>query len=214
MSEETKFGAYHKIQSIYKRDMSKPDKPFLMDQFSIPEFKYLQHNEWEFTEKVDGTNIRVLWQHETQDFVFGGRTNKAKIPAKLMTELFSMFDKELFIKTFPKTDAILYGEGYGGKIQKGFKYSEKETFVTFDVRIGPWWLQRENVEEISQKVGLSFVPLIGNGTLHDAIEIIKSGLTSNWGNFEAEGIIAKPKIELKSRNGGRIITKIKSCDFK
>jgi hypothetical protein len=51
---------YHKIQTVFKRDPSNNYKTLLEGEFAIPEFGYLQDNEWVFTEKVDGTNIRVM----------------------------------------------------------------------------------------------------------------------------------------------------------
>ena len=51
------------------------------------------------------------------------------------------------------------------------------------------------------------------GTLHDAIAAVKAGFTSTWGNFPAEGIVARPKTELNTSDGNRIITKIKCRDF-
>ena len=48
---------YHKIQSIYKRD--EKTRKFIEGQWSLPEFEYLQNNRWLWTDKVDGTNIRV-----------------------------------------------------------------------------------------------------------------------------------------------------------
>ena len=38
-------------------------------------------------------------------------------------------------------------------------------------------------------------------------------IRSTWGDFEAEGIVARPKTELMARNGSRLITKIKCRDF-
>ncbi len=58
------------------------------------------------------------------------------------------------------------------------------------------------------------MPIIGTGTLGDMVDNVKSGFNSQWGDFQAEGIIARPSIELKARNGGRIITKLKCKDFK
>jgi len=52
---------YHKIQTVYLRDPETRYKALLDGQLAKPEFDYLQHNQWEFTEKVDGTNIRVEW---------------------------------------------------------------------------------------------------------------------------------------------------------
>jgi len=41
----------------------------------------------------------------------------------------------------------------------------------------------------------------------------EEGFNSMWGNFIAEGIVARPKIEIVARNGKRLITKIKHKDF-
>ena len=35
-----------------------------------------------------------------------------------------------------------------------------------------------------------------------------------WGDFQAEGYVARPSIELHTRGGDRIITKIKCKDFR
>lgn len=50
---------YPKIPSVFVRD-EKTHK-FIDGQFRCPEFEYLQDNLWLWTEKVDGTNIRVIW---------------------------------------------------------------------------------------------------------------------------------------------------------
>jgi hypothetical protein len=42
----------------------------------------------------------------------------------------------------------------------------------------------------------------------------RGGLKSQWGDFEAEGIVARPKVDLFDRGGNRIICKIKGKDFK
>ena len=39
------------------------------------------------------------------------------------------------------------------------------------------------------------------------------GFKSQWGDFMAEGIVARPAQELRTRDGHRIITKIKHKDF-
>jgi hypothetical protein len=41
----------------------------------------------------------------------------------------------------------------------------------------------------------------------------RKGFNSQWGNFLAEGIVARPKTELKTRRDDRIITKVKQRDF-
>ena len=204
---------YHKIQTLFKRDMQNNGKRLLEGEWTLPEFEFLAGNQWVFTEKVDGTNIRVMLNDGA--VTFGGKTDSAQIPAQLVARLNALFlPLTTKMQKVFGCDACLYGEGYGAKIQKGgSNYRPDQDFVLFDVRVGEWWLQRVDVEDVAQKLGLDIVPIIGEGTLHDAISQAKEGIVSTWGNFQAEGIVARPKVELKTRNGQRIITKIKCRDF-
>ncbi|OQX79431.1 MAG: hypothetical protein B6D64_04905 [Bacteroidetes bacterium 4484_276] len=204
---------YHKIQTVFKRDPETNMKTLLENNYSLPEFEYLAGNQWVFTEKVDGTNIRVMFDGE--QITFGGKTDRAQIPAALAKRLNELFlpQLELFKELFAD-GACLYGEGYGAKIQKvGINYRPDQDFVLFDVKIEDWWLQRRDVEDIAQKLNLDIVPIIGQGTIAEMVEKTKTGFTSIWGDFRAEGIVARPSTELKTRGGERIITKIKCKDF-
>lgn len=208
---------YHKINTIFKRDMANRGR-IIEGAFSLPEFEFLKDNIWVFTEKVDGTNIRVMWNGK--DIIFGGKTDNAQIPVFLFYKLQELFNgtakRKLFKDKFgEKGNVCLYGEGYGAKIQKdGENYIPNGvSFVLFDVKIGNWWLERKNVEDIARYFGLEIVPIIGEGNLRDMVEIVRKGFKSQWGEFMAEGIVARPKVELFSRKGERIITKIKHKDF-
>ena len=178
---------YHKIQSIFKRDMTSKRKTLIEGEWTLPKFEYLAGNAWAFTEKVDGTNIRVIFKDG--GVTFGGRTEDAQIPAKLVERLNERF-LPLAVKfgeVFADGSAVLYGEGYGAKIQKGGgNYRADQDFVLFYVRVGDLWLQRSDVEDVAQKLGIDVVPIIGEGTLHDAIASAKSGIVSMWGDFHAE----------------------------
>lgn len=204
---------YHKIQSVYKRDPETKFKTFLEGDFSIPEFEYLKDNEWIWTEKVDGTNTRVMY--DGKKITFGGKTDNAQIPSGLVNRLNERFSPlfDVFYDMFGLSYVCLYGEGYGPKIQTGGKYRKDQDFVLFDVNINDWWLQRGDVEKIAEKLRIDVVPIIGRGTLQEMVEMVKKGFKSQWGDFIAEGIVARPSTELRTRRGDRIITKIKHKDF-
>jgi hypothetical protein len=215
---------YHKIQTLFKRDLQAPKKPMIEGDWTTPELKYLASSEWEFTEKVDGTNIRIGYGdfRKSSAFagpqvVFGGRTDNAMIPVKLLNYMTEKFTSSLFEDNNLR-EIVLYGEGYGPGIQSGGLYRADQSFVLFDVVIRSdgqnWWLTRDNVEDIANKLDIDYVPQIGVGTLHDAIHMVKTGLNSEWGNFEAEGIVARPMVPLFNRKGERIICKIKGKDFR
>ena len=282
--EYNKKTEYHKILSIFYRDPKTKYKNFIMGKYSTPELELLKDIQWQFTEKVDGTNMRVMWipdneisitwyttvreccepckgsgwhrspckvchnkpeyvllcesckghgeipqwcnecggkgsvdtrVTELQPIVFGGKTSKAEIPGRLRIHMEETFYplEDKFVELFDDTKVCLYGEGYGEKIQKGGKYCSGNKFVLFDIKVGDTWLLRKDVEAIAETLGIPCVPVIGEGTLDDAINMAQKGIKSTWGDFLAEGIVARPKVELKNRAGRRIITKVKHIDF-
>lgn len=203
---------YHKIDTLFKRDMQSQQKTLIEGDWTNEAFAYLARNEWEFTEKVDGTNIRIMIADGAVNF--GGRTDNASIPAPLVQRLQERFlaQADFLHEIFPD-GCCLYGEGYGAKIQSGGNYRPDQDFVLFDVRIGEFWLERANVLGIAEKIGVGAVPVIGRGNLFKAVEMVRAGFNSQWGEFPAEGIVARPTVELRMRGGSRIITKLKHKDF-
>jgi len=204
---------YHKIQTVFKRDPE--TRQIIEGEYTTPEFAYLAENDWVFTEKVDGTNIRIIWDGERVHY--GGRTDNASIPTFLLDRLRDLFEAPAAANhsIFSSSEAVLYGEGYGARIQKGGgNYNPNGCdFALFDVSVGGLWLERENVAAIGEALGVGVVPVIGAGGLLDGIKLVREGFVSQWGNFVAEGIVARPQRELCDRRGKRIITKIKHCDF-
>jgi len=206
---------YPKIQSVFKRD-EKTHK-FIEGEFSLPEFEYLKDNIWICTEKVDGTNIRIMWDYNKMSLRFGGKTDNAQIPPFLNIKLGQIFTVNLFeeAQLFPNDELCLYGEGYGARIQKGGGnyISDGVDFVLFDVWIDGWWLRRKDVEDIASQLKIKTVPILMECTLPEAIGYVRTPFRSEWGDFHAEGLVCKPQIDLFARNGQRIITKMKTKDF-
>jgi ATP-dependent RNA circularization protein (DNA/RNA ligase family) len=204
---------YHKIDTVFKRDPATKFRTLLIGDYSNDAFAYLAGNEWVFTEKVDGTNIRVIIGGGA--ITFGGKTDNASIPAFLVQRLQEKFlpQAQSLNDAFPE-GAIFYGEGYGPRIQKGGgNYRKEVDFVLFDIRVGRWWLQRDAIESIALQFGMDIVPIIGQGPLSKMLSMAENGFMSTWGAFDGEGIVARPSIELLDRSGRRIITKIKHRDF-
>lgn len=218
------FPKYCKINSVYMRT----DRGlFIEGEWARPEFKYLADCPWVWTEKVDGTNIRIgLDSDDLNDgkrnprlFRIGGRSDRTQIPATLYEAIGRLDLEPKMREQFPDGDVTLYGEGYGAKIQKGGgNYRQDQGFVLFDVRCGRWWLQRDAVEEVAAALGIGVVPLVcDSSTLRQAVQYIKDtgedGHRSKWGDFRAEGIVGTPTVPLFGRDGARIIAKVKSKDF-
>lgn len=201
---------YHKINSVYLRDQTTRNKGFLLGQYTCPEFEMLRGIQWRWKEKVDGTNIRVIWDGEK--VTFGGRTNNAQIPAKLFEHLVATFPPEKMAKVFTGP-VVIYGEGYGDGIQKGHGYSTEQKFVMFDIAASPYFLNWDNVVGIAAALEVPVVEVVGYGTLNEAEALVRTGFPSFIGCQKAEGLVLTPKVELLTRGGKRIITKLKSRDF-
>lgn len=208
---------YPKIQTLFKRDEKNIIIPSM---FTLDEFDYLKDCKWECTEKIDGTNIRI--ELTPKQLEFKGRTDRADIPKHLLERLKSIFDKdtlsEYFFKDKEPCNITIYGEGYGTKIQKGGNYiKDGVDFILFDVKVGKWWLSREACEQVAKDLGLKIVPLMGYMTIQEACDFVKKGFKSTIAenkDYDAEGLVLKTPNGLLFRNGERIITKIKTVDFR
>lgn len=210
---------YEKIETIFTRDMN-GSKKLLFYQFRDSTVEFLQYNDWIWSEKIDGTNIRVYWDGHT--VTFGGRTDNAQIPAELVTKLNELFGGEtnaqIFEQMFGEKEVILFGEGYGRKIQKiGSAYiPDGVDFILFDVLIGDNYQAREWVEKTAQAFGIKVVPIVGSGPLMKAVQYVTENHDSQIadGRCKIEGIVCRPMVELRDRCGNRVIVKIKWEDFK
>jgi hypothetical protein len=207
---------YHKIVTVYERDPDTKYKYLIEGRFANPEFAYLSENIWNWSEKVDGTNIRVMWDEGR--IRYGGKTDNAQIPAFLVNQMDEMFSVDTFNELYPALNLCLYGEGYGAKIQKGGEnyIPYGQSFILFDVRVGDFWLQRYDVVDVADKLGIQVVPVVGVGSLNAAVEYARTGFSSKiaeTSSVVAEGLVIRPAVELFDRQGHRIITKIKYKDF-
>ncbi len=222
---------YHKIFNVFKKDNQ---KKLIEGRYGQPEFEYLKNNRWIFTEKINGANIRIMYNDVFHTVTHAGKTNNAdrmRPEAEEYLDELTYSRQLLFQEVFQDRErdhihpdqklkemlprVCFYGEITGAKIQKGGdNYGPKPHFTLLDIWIDGWWLQRHDVESLGTQFEIPVVPIIGHGTLPDAISMCRTGFDSKWGDFKAEGIVARPVVELKVRNGNRVITKIKHEDFR
>jgi RNA ligase len=206
---------YQKIPSPFRRNIEKgPDRNKLIwGDWISPEVAQTNGLGWNWTEKVDGTNIRVGWDgHKVS---YGGRTDNASLPAKLLPVLDGLFPEELFEQVFNAVPVTLYGEGYGAGIQSGGLYRPAMSFVLFDVRIDGWWLRRPDVVDVATKLGCEVVALVTTCTIYQAIDAVRAGQNSFLNpEIAAEGLVGVTTSGLCARDGERLIVKVKAKDFR
>jgi hypothetical protein len=205
---------YHKIETLFERD----EKTFKVYPDKLKNSVYGIFKSWQFTEKIDGTNIRVIWQDN--NLTFGGKTDRAQLPADLVKYLYDTINPEAMRETFPGVNVVIYGEGYGAGIQKGGSYSKTKQLIIFDVLIdSKWWLSWENTCDVANKLGLKTVPFIGEMTLEQGVETVRKGFISPLAleqtgeTYPAEGMVGRTVETLFDKKGHRIIIKLKTKDF-
>lgn len=220
---------YHKIETLYERDEKTHRlKPELILKNPI----YGCLKTWHWTEKIDGSNIRVMWD-PTQKFpesakpalTFGGKSDNAQLHADLVKWLYENVSDGKLREVFPENRVVIYGEGYGAGIQKGGgDYSPTKKLIVFDVfvvdaansKLGGWWLNWDNTCGVAAKLGLASVPYFGEMTLEDATAMVRSGIKSRAAivnSKDAEGLVGRPLEALFDKKGHRLIVKLKTKDF-
>jgi hypothetical protein len=209
--ERKEVSEYHKIETLYERD----EKTFkLKPELDLRNRVYGLIKTWQWTEKIDGTNIRCVWQDGK--LAFGGRTDGAQIHADLVNWLNANVTADKMRDVFPDVNAVVYGEGYGAGIQSGGLLSATKKFIVFDVLVdGKWWLSWENVWDVAAKLGLDVVPFLGEMTLEEATAKVRAGFKSalNGGQAKAEGMVGRTVEALFDKKGQRLIVKLKTKDF-
>lgn len=205
---------YHKIEGLFKRD--EQTKQLLEGTYRNETIEFLKDLTWQFTEKIDGTNIRIIWNgHKVE---FRGRTDRAQITSALLNRLIELFggevNEQIFEQNFGDKQVMLVGEGYGAKIQGvGGLYRPDQDFILFDVMIGENYQSRETVNEVAKMFNLDVVPIVLEGTIQQGIDFVKAKPKSTIGTAPMEGLVGRPTVELQDRCGNRAIIKIKVSDF-
>ena len=206
---------YPKMQTLWKRDMNN-DGIIIEGFYSKDEFHYIKY--WHVTEKIDGMNIRIIYNAKNKTLEFRGRTDKAILPLNLLDYLKARFTLSKMQKIFlgNHTQVILFGEGYGGKIQRGGNYRKDVSFILFDVWISGWWLKPVDVEDISKQLDIDYVPILGIYTIPEILELIKSNPKSNIAieDIIVEGFVARSFPLVLFRKGNPVMFKLKIIDYR
>jgi len=211
---------YPKIETLWNRD--ERTHKVIPGALRLQEFGNVKY--WRVTEKLDGMNIRIILSPEgTVTYV--GRTNDAQMPAPLLAYLSQAVPLTRLLDVFDiGQQVILFGEGYGGKIQRGGNYRPDPAVRLFDVLVGTWWLEPEAVQDVAAKLDLKLVPDLDvidflPNKADDLRMILNGGQSAvslaEGGNrdYLAEGIVARTAPLLLTRRSERVMWKLKFKDF-
>ena len=202
-------------------------------QYTWPEFQAVEN--WHVTEKIHGQNIRIVCnvQHfdnapsEYEVVFYGRRGKEGSVNKYLLPRLKKYFTADLFKSAFNlefddekenyQQQVILYGEGYGDKIQSWhYGLEEEQSFILFDVVVGGIWLTQETVTELAQELGIERVPILySSETKYKAIDLCVRGFESRLcPGHPAEGVVARSEpLMLHRTRRTPIMWKLKCKDY-
>ena len=169
-------------------------------------------------EKIHGTSAHISWnvKEKKVKFFSGGESHERFV---------SLFDVEFlqtkFAELFVTSNAIIYGEAYGGK-QQGMSntYGKELKFIGFEVQVNEMWLNVPNAEGVCKSLNIEFVDYVKVSTDLDVLNSERdkpSTQAKRNGIVEdkiREGVVLKPLVEFTTNNGGRVIAKHKRDEFK
>jgi hypothetical protein len=221
---------YSKIQNVFKRN---PDGQLDPRAWANEAFTFLATAQWIVQEKIDGTNVRVVW--DGHNISFGGRNhlgtdNFHGLLRTHLEEKFGTSDFECLIEqTFGETPVILFGEGYGHKIQtNGHAYlpdsppEGEARFIGFDVMVGRRYLPTDEGRAALASLGVPVVKQFEQTrTLPEVIHEMTNALRAaaeKEGNppaivhegtdREIEGYVVRPAYPMFDHRGNRVIGKV------
>lgn len=211
---------YPKIETLFDRDDT-----FRVDPTRLRRPVYATISQWVATEKIDGTNMRLIFERSAAGFVLfdaRGKTDNASIPPQLLKNCVDTgervaADVQSIMSEHGLDRLVLHGEGYGAKIQSGGKYRPDQGFILFDVQAGDVFLSDEQVSKTADRLSLPRVPVLGVMSLDEIVTLTRTGFLSAEAadpTLAAEGIVARTVEPLYDNRGERLIIKLKTKDFR
>lgn len=176
--------------------------------------RYSENDQWEAREKIHGANLSFYYSFKDDvvtprsrsktigldsygDYSFFKASSKIK-ECSINVKHVSLAVKGLLDITFNPDAVIVYGELFGGGVQKEIKYSKQHRFVVFDIAVvyndEVYWLNKVWVDIVC-KGSFKTAPVIAKGTFEDVSNIDLNGTMSHlsdYGEF-IEGVVISPR---------------------
>ncbi len=220
IQELNKFTKYDKFSSPFKKD----DKWMNTKELA----QWLPSGKWIKTEKIDGTNIRIILTKPDEEGNREIHIASRKLilnPEDKSSKQFMDCIKDVNLNKIKEhfkdinSTVTIYGEGYGAGVQKGGVYSPDKNYRVFDIRIGEAYQDFEYVEKVCIDNQLNVVPIIEEiNSINYAeclysLEQFKDTLIKEGHGGKPEGIVYKFEPVLLNKYKERLIFKVKFKDF-
>lgn len=223
---------YHKIDTLFERN-----DHFKVDTTKLrrPEFGLIK--EWYIEEKIDGMSVGFKYFKYAEDWkplIFGRTANtnwNAKNKEFMNVQWEKMFSAaNEIVEEYGLGSLTIYGELYGPGIQNGGGYRDDLGFICFDMAVNTnhhfqppdTWLNVTDRNKNAERMGvdvpwtyLEFPIPADNIILYIKQNELYSVLASKnkKTKLKAEGVIARPPVNLYDQRGARVMWKLKGKDF-
>ena len=177
---------YEKILAPFGRDSSN-SKFVNTSKWSKPEFEYLKNNTWIWTQKIDGTNLNIVWDGERVSYK--GHTDKTQWNERSKNYIESVFctseAETVFEQLYGEQPIIVSMELVSKDFNQNYGYPDGHFYV-YDVRngnTGKYW-DRKAVEDFVEAFDhehkhVEAVKVLYRGTIEGAVEWVKAAKVFN-----------------------------------
>lgn len=161
-------------------------------------------------EKIHGTSAHVALKDGQLRFFSAGEKHENFI---------KLFNVDALLEAMlglGRPEVVVFGEAYGGKQQgQSWRYGKNLKFVVFDVKVGDYWLDVPNAQQVAERLGLEFVHYKRVSTDLAALDAERDAPSEQArrngveGDQPREGVVLRPIREFHDNSGHRIISKHK-----
>jgi hypothetical protein len=145
-------------------------------------------------EKIHGTSAHLSWNCKEKKIKYfsGGESNERFV---------KIFENDFLIKKFSElfidSNAVIFGEAYGGK-QQGMSdtYGKELKFVAFDVSVNDFWLEVPKAESVCNALNIEFVDYVKVSTDLEALNTERDKPSTQ---AKRNGSVAQRTIRLNGR---------------
>jgi Rnl2 family RNA ligase len=201
------------------RKFSSLENTYRQNLIDKVQYEGKEGGQWIATEKLhganfsfwcDGTEVKVASRSQFVDGTFYNCQAVVNKYSGAVMNLFNALEGE-------HKELVIYGELFGGNIQKEVEYGEKD-FRAFDLTLDGVVQPKLNQRAWCEGVGIQNAPFIAVGTLAECLALsntFKSVLTPEGyeGENNAEGLVIEPVEPAWFNNGSRIYFKNKTESF-
>lgn len=218
----TKQGAfemkYHHIDAPTKQDdeygREHHKRILSLNDFRTPLLEYLSDKPWIMKRKLDGENLRIMWDGEQA--LWNGKSDNFQCSSALTDYMNNTFLEEIFEEKFGRDKRVyIFGEHMGPKSQGNELGLGNSECVIYDVKVNGTWLKPMDIISVAGYFGcktcydfMGNIPMDLSKTLSEYIAEVSLGIYEDW-----EGIVCVPLVECCYPTGERVICKIKNKDY-